>query len=125
MRQPLASIGAVLVKRDDGYRERLRPSERNSGTLESHLATYYRSDSVQSDSAIESVELYFLSPAVQFSTTVIAGKSGVSSTNVQEEPLPVLGNVVLSPEAGNQRRAAEQAGTEEWNRRVDFERGRR
>ena len=41
MQQPLASIGAVLVKlrRDDGYRERLRPSERNSGTFESHLPT--------------------------------------------------------------------------------------
>jgi hypothetical protein len=41
MRQPLPSIGAVLVKlrRDDGYRDVSGVSERNSGILESHLAT--------------------------------------------------------------------------------------
>ena len=41
MRQPLPSIGAVLVKlrRDDGYRDVSGASERNSGILESHFAT--------------------------------------------------------------------------------------
>lgn len=42
MRQPLPSIGTVLVKlrRDDGYRDVSGVSERHSGILESHLATY-------------------------------------------------------------------------------------
>ena len=57
---------------------------------------------MQSDRTIESFELYFLSPAVQFSTTVIAGDiRRLIHGHVQEEPLPVRANVVLSPEAGD------------------------